>query len=177
MRTSGCRIAGLVVFVSLLMPGCGSDSDKSPSSAYRCVSQYNACVCGDPAQVVLTGTDASSCPNTVPEGPSRCCKGADGCRCLPYACLGGVTNTCTCQFAVNPVKPNRCLTVAQKAAEQSTDPAAGDHCCASLADDAGQCRCTSADCSATEKEVSLCSVGTANVACPAGETEVQSCAP
>jgi hypothetical protein len=176
MNSLGGCFVGLFV-IGLAMPGCGAEANNRATSAYRCVDQYNACICGDPAHVALLGTETSSCPGAVPQGPSRCCKGTEGCRCVPYACQGGVTSTCSCQYTVNPVKPSRCLTDAQKVDEQSSDPAAGDHCCASLAADAGQCRCTTAECASSEKEVSLCSVDTANSACPAGETEVTTCTP
>ena len=159
----------------LALPSCSSGENDEPSNAYRCSEEYNACYCGDPAQIVLRGAVINACPGPVPQGPFRCCQSADRCRCVPYVCIGGASSECLCQYTVNPVRPSRCLTSAQQASEQSTDPGAGVRCCAKLAADAGQCRCTKSECEVSEQEVSVCSVETTNPGCLPGETEVTSC--
>lgn len=172
------RAAGWLALCSwlvLLPASCKGDDEPADSGNTRCVREENGCQCGAPSQVALTGEPESACPGSVPEGPHRCCRSADRCVCMPYVCIGGVTNQCTCQYAFNPVRPFRCLTAAAKAASQSTDPGAGDHCCATIGDDAGRCQCSPSACQAGTMEVTECSPETALAVCPPGSTEVVSC--
>lgn len=58
---------------------------------------------------------------------------------------------------------------------QCGDPAAGDHCCASIGDDRGYCECSPGECGPGKVEVSECSPDTALAVCPTSFTEVASC--
>jgi hypothetical protein len=157
--------------------GCSSNDRTTPTTNYGCKQQDNSCQCGDRAKVALIGdSDIAACPGTVPTGPYRCCRGSDRCVCEPYNCYGNVGNLCFCAYAIGITHPTRCLTAAQRVAEQSSDPGFGDYCCASPGSDNGGCRCKSESCDQSEVEVQLCSSETALAVCPTGTTEVTDCA-
>jgi hypothetical protein len=173
VRTAGWL--ALCSWLALLPTSCKGDDEPASGDNNVCVRELNGCQCGDPSEISLIGDPESACPGSVPEGPHRCCRSADRCYCMPYVCIGGLTNQCTCQYAFNPVRPFRCLTAAAKLASQSSDPGAGEHCCATIGDDAGRCQCSPSECQVGTMEVSECSPDTALGVCPSGSTEVASC--
>lgn len=167
----------ILLLVGFVVSGCSSSEGTSSNKIYRCVNTYNACLCGDPAEIVLSGTAVNACPGSAPQGPFRCCKGSNQCRCEPYACFGSGTDICSCAYSTTGPRPTRCLTDAQKLAEHAIDPSAGDHCCATLTGERGQCDCSRLACTGNSTEVSLCSPETSGMGCAAGEIEVASCWP